>query len=699
MLTEVGTNATKSRSEGHEYYLVFKAEFHFGFVFLWASLLINSVVPSIWLVHFNINQENLPLSPFRPFHKSVAITLVCVQLVTKYDFLRDMDGSRDKLLADRCNLQIINDLSKGERMRKFTCKLIALAMTLMVGCSSEERQEVATQSGNATQREIVCDKFELVTKVTGSTLEFAVDTDLPDNAVVMVGVSRSYFEKGCPDSYLVDYFSEKSTVGKWKSKHSVSIASSVWKANLRAKQEEMSKLGLGFDVASVSDSFEVSMVVPINQPDPKFGQWNRNLRGEAVTIKGIRVVKNKIEIHRPLNASLLGKPPFPNLHPMELEIGTACVVSKETPLTPFHSPANPMAAIKEIIQIPKSGGFRVIEVYKKKNTPWYRVIAFDQTWKETEAIGVGWISSTALLGQKLVMPLKSRNTKVQKRTPDSSLSNAGGRTPETKAKIAAVTELNRELVSSLEKALDRVVKSKTAVSKQIQNAIKKGDSLLSKAARRITSIQAKKNDFLLRIRSKEFLSSRLRKSGDLQESIRFFEASQSAAYKARDLISGTTKNKDFDAAADVLELRLSLAQLGLSAAYASGNAGAKARSSTQVCTALNDQINLEKQRSELLQRCLVITKARALDDSVQTARLNSLVVDIKKEFSNLNKDGGILNYEQLAEKEKRVAVLLGKLSEVGKATDALSASGGITVKQPYVREPKMISNPYFSDKK
>jgi hypothetical protein len=52
-------------------------------------------------------------------------------------------------------------------------------------------------------------------------------------------------------------------------------------------------------------------------------------------------------------------------------------------------------------QIPEGGGFKVLEVYKKKTNPWYKVIAFDQNEAE---IGTGWINSTALFGQKLIAP-------------------------------------------------------------------------------------------------------------------------------------------------------------------------------------------------------------------------------------------------------------------------------------------------------
>jgi len=270
-------------------------------------------------------------------------------------------------------------------MKKYTYVLIAFAMTLFMSCSGE----------------IVCDKFELVTKVKGSTLDLSVDTDLPDNAVVIVSVARSYLEKGNSATYSEDYFSEKSTIGKWRSKHSIPIVSEGWKTALRAKQEKMSRLGLGFDVASISDKITVRMVVPINQPDPKFGDRNKNLIGKAVRTKGTRVVEDEIEIDYPLNAPPVGKSPFPSLNPQNLKIGQAYVVSKQTPLMPSHSPADPLLAIQQMKQIPKGGRFKVLEVYKEKANPWYpwyKVTAFNQ---RTEQIGTGWINSIALLGQEL----------------------------------------------------------------------------------------------------------------------------------------------------------------------------------------------------------------------------------------------------------------------------------------------------------
>lgn len=246
--------------------------------------------------------------------------------------------------------------------------------------------------------QVVCNKFKLVTKVKGSTLDLSVDTELPDNTVVMVSVSRSYLEKGNPDIYSVDYFSEKSTVGKWKSRHRIFVDSEEWKSSLRTKQEKMSRLGLGFDVASISDKISVRMVVPINQPDPRFGELNSKLTGKAVTTTGLRVVEDEIELNYPLESPPVGKSPFPSLNPLELEIGQTYILSEQTPLMPSHSPVDPIAALQKMKQIPKGGVFKVLETFKKRGNPWYKVVAFDQRKKR---IGTGWINSTALIGQEL----------------------------------------------------------------------------------------------------------------------------------------------------------------------------------------------------------------------------------------------------------------------------------------------------------
>ena len=111
-------------------------------------------------------------------------------------------------------------------MKKCTHVLVALAMTLLTGCSGEKA-------------EIICNVFELVTKVEDSTLVLSINTDLPDNALVVATLSRSYWEEGNSAEYSADYFSEKSTIGDWRAERRIAIEGETWKSALRAKQDEM----------------------------------------------------------------------------------------------------------------------------------------------------------------------------------------------------------------------------------------------------------------------------------------------------------------------------------------------------------------------------------------------------------------------------------------------------------------------------
>jgi hypothetical protein len=89
----------------------------------------------------------------------------------------------------------------------------------------------------------------------------------------------------------------------------------------------------------------------------------------------------------------------PSLNPRALDTGATYVVSRETPLMPFHSPADPLEAIKKMKHIPEGGSFVVVDVhYKTIDHPWYKVRAYGRA---KTSLGTGWINSNALLGQHL----------------------------------------------------------------------------------------------------------------------------------------------------------------------------------------------------------------------------------------------------------------------------------------------------------
>ena len=86
------------------------------------------------------------------------------------------------------------------------------------------------------------------------------------------------------------------------------------------------------------------------------------------------------------------------LNVYDLKIGAAYVVSRQTPLMSEVDPADPIAALKKMKQIPIGGTFEITGIQVRDGKPWYKVRAISPDQKE---IGDGFINSVALLGQTL----------------------------------------------------------------------------------------------------------------------------------------------------------------------------------------------------------------------------------------------------------------------------------------------------------
>jgi len=154
----------------------------------------------------------------------------------------------------------------------------------------------------SSKEPLICDQFELVTAISGETMQLSLETDLPDDTIISITVNRSYWEQGNSEEYSRPYFEEKSTVGEWRRVHEIDISSERWKQNLKNFQAEMSKSSLGFEVARISDDIEARIVAPINgQTNPGFGERNKYLEGGAVTERyGAKLVEGESQTRRPL---------------------------------------------------------------------------------------------------------------------------------------------------------------------------------------------------------------------------------------------------------------------------------------------------------------------------------------------------------------------------------------------------------------
>lgn len=203
--------------------------------------------------------------------------------------------------------------------------IFVLALLCIIGCSD------SNDGPSSSPEKIVCDKFNLKATLDGQLLKVSVDTDLPDNTKLMFSVSRLFNIVYDQEEYLIHYLEEKSTVGQWqggktflldnnkwlsqlvelKEKwHNIEIANQKFKSdysNSRIPTEWKEELNKTYEVDKISDTIEVSMVVPINQSNPRFGWRNENLVGKAVSTEDLRIVEGEVQIHYPLKKSPTGR--------------------------------------------------------------------------------------------------------------------------------------------------------------------------------------------------------------------------------------------------------------------------------------------------------------------------------------------------------------------------------------------------------
>jgi hypothetical protein len=201
--------------------------------------------------------------------------------------------------------------------------VIAFALLCIIGCSD------SNDGPSSSPEKIVCDKFNLKVTIDEQLLKVSVDTDLPDDTELMVSVYRLLNIAYDQEEFSVDYFNERGTVGQWRGGKTVVLDNYKWLLRLEdlkarwlilevAKQRTISiyggippgweeELNKTYEVDKISDTIEVSMVVPINQSNQRFGWRNENLVGKAVSAEDLRIVEGEVQIHYPLKKSPTGR--------------------------------------------------------------------------------------------------------------------------------------------------------------------------------------------------------------------------------------------------------------------------------------------------------------------------------------------------------------------------------------------------------
>jgi hypothetical protein len=171
-----------------------------------------------------------------------------------------------------------------------------------------------------------------------------------------------------------------------------------WRNALDEKQRLLARTGDSFTVGEIDDSVEILFIVPVNQDDPRFGSRNEHLTGRAVAVGtlGLPIIHRNVWLARPTGDADSGAPKWASWS--DLRVGHRYRLTRKVPLMPELEPADPMAAIARILEIPSGGEILILQKRDRRGTPWFEAEAYSPAGVR---VGAGWINSTALLGQDI----------------------------------------------------------------------------------------------------------------------------------------------------------------------------------------------------------------------------------------------------------------------------------------------------------
>lgn len=164
---------------------------------------------------------------------------------------------------------------------------------------TEEKKAVSPVDDNqnttsSVNSKVFCNKFNVNTILKGKELEFWLDTDLPDNTIVMVSVSRHYWIEGSSGIYSGSYYGKSIFVYELRKPVTVILDDKEWRRQIEKKHRQIEPSGEPLRVSKISDEVELKLVVPINQDNQAFGPRNVNLEGTMVTAEqGFKIIREE----------------------------------------------------------------------------------------------------------------------------------------------------------------------------------------------------------------------------------------------------------------------------------------------------------------------------------------------------------------------------------------------------------------------
>ena len=164
---------------------------------------------------------------------------------------------------------------------------------------TEKKEAVSTVDDNqktisSVNSKVFCNRFNINTILKGKELEFWLNTDLPDNTLVMVSVSRRYWIKGSLGTYSGSYYGKSIFVYELRKPVTVILDDKQWRRQVEEKHKQIDPSGEPLQVSKISNEVELKLVVPINQDNSAFGPRNVNLEGTMVTAEqGFKIIRKE----------------------------------------------------------------------------------------------------------------------------------------------------------------------------------------------------------------------------------------------------------------------------------------------------------------------------------------------------------------------------------------------------------------------
>ena len=238
-------------------------------------------------------------------------------------------------------------------------------------------------------------------------IKVTIETGFPDGTNLLLSVYRIYYQKGDTTEYSGNLGEVRFSVKEGKYETLISLNDEKWYTEY---QDLARSLPNDFPpISKISDIITIDVLYTAATPQPSTVKGILGERGEYVTGIGVghfgtgtagrlTTLRASKEYNFPMKGTIKKAQEYADFQ--SLKVNQTYSVTKETPLMPEFAPSDPMAAMSNIKYLPVGCRIRILSIRTKLNSPWYEVQAIN---KSGEVIGRGWVNSTALIGQDILV--------------------------------------------------------------------------------------------------------------------------------------------------------------------------------------------------------------------------------------------------------------------------------------------------------